>query len=76
MARPMSAAEYQQHRQNEIEGALRCHKFYGLHIDQLPQDIADPEFVEIARAALARERAMLATKGIRRLAPSEGPQLK
>jgi len=35
-----------------------------------------PEFVEIARAALARERATLATKGIRRLAPSEGPQLK
>ena len=43
MARPMSAAEYQQHRQDEIEGALRCHKFYDLHIDRLPQDIADPE---------------------------------
>ena len=76
MARPMSAAEYQQHRQDEIEGALRLHKFYSLHIGQLPQNIMSPEFVEIARAAQARERATLATKGIRRLAPSEGPQLK
>lgn len=76
MARPMSAAEFRQHCQDEIEGALRCHKFYGLHIGQLPQNIAAPEFVEIARVAMARELDILKNKGIRRLAPAEGPQWK
>lgn len=76
MARPMSAAEYDKHRRDEIDGALRLHKYHGLHIGQLPQDIASPEFTEIANRGLAREKDILAKMGVRRLAPAEGPQLK
>ena len=70
----MTAEQYAQHRIAEIDGMLRLHRYYELDLPQLPSDLRDPAYTDLAKQAHARESADLAARGIRRLAPGEGPQ--
>jgi len=74
-----AALEYARVREDEIDGQLRLHRYYGCQriasAGLLPDELVSDEYRQIARRAVEREAGILKAMGVRRFAPGEGPQV-